>query len=40
MAFNVDRGCAEVQILKKWKWTNWVEYCDAILYVHIDIDKM
>ena len=30
MTFNVSRFCAELQILKKWKWPNWVEYCDEI----------
>ena len=36
MAFNVGRGCAEIQILKKWKCPNWVEYCDEILHTHWD----
>ena len=43
MSFFVARGFAELQILKKWKWTyllNWVEYCDEILYTHWYIDKM
>ena len=28
MTFNIGWGCAELQILKKWKWPNWVDYCD------------
>ena len=32
MAFNIGRGCAELQILKKWKRPNWVDYCDDILH--------
>ena len=31
MSFFIGRGFAELQILKKWKWSyllNWVEYCD------------
>ena len=27
MTFNIGRSCAELQILKKWKWLNWVDYC-------------
>ena len=34
MTFNIGRGCAELQILKKWKWPNWVYYCDKILHKH------
>ena len=34
MIFYVGRGCAELQILKKWKWQNWVDYCDEILHTH------
>ena len=34
MAFNIGRGCAELQILKKWKWPNWVDYCDETLHTH------
>ena len=34
MKFNIGRGCAELQILKKWKWPNWVNYCDETLHVH------
>ena len=34
MTFNIGRGCAELQILKKWKWPNWVDYCDKILHTH------
>ena len=26
MTFNIGRGCAELQILKKWKWPNWVSF--------------
>ena len=35
MTFITDRGFAELQILKKWKWPyflNPVEYCDEILH--------
>ena len=35
MAFLIDRGFAERQILKKWKWPyllNWVEYFDKRLH--------
>ena len=32
MTVNVDRGYAELQILKKWKWLNWVRYGDEILH--------
>ena len=39
MTFNIGRGCAELQILKKWKWPNWLaivmNFC-----MHIDIDKI
>ena len=38
MIFDIGRGYAELQILKKWKWPNWVAYWDETL--HIDIDKM
>ena len=24
MTFDIGRGCPELQILKKWKWPNWV----------------
>ena len=37
MSFFVGLGFAELQILKKWKWSyllNWVEYCDEILQTH------
>ena len=34
MTFNVGRRCAELQILKKWKWPNWMECCDEILHTH------
>ena len=34
MTFNIGRGGAELQILKKWKWPNWVDYCDETLYTH------
>ena len=34
MTFNIGRGCAELQILKKWKWPNWVDYCDKTLHTH------
>ena len=39
MKFNIGRGCAELQILKKWKWPNWVTIVMK-LCIHIDIDKM
>ena len=42
MTFNIGRGCAELQILKKKKnengrteWTIVMKLC-----IHIDIDKM
>ena len=34
MTFNIGRGCAELQFLKKWKWPNWVYYCDETLDTH------
>ena len=34
MTFNICRGCAELQILKKWKWPNCVDYCDETLHTH------
>ena len=34
MTFNIGRDCAEFQILKKWKWPNWVDYCDETLHTH------
>ena len=34
MTFKIGRGCAELQILKKWKWPNRVDYCDEILHTH------
>ena len=34
MTFNFGRGCAELQILKKWKWPNWVDYCGETLHTH------
>ena len=34
MTFNIGRGCAKLQILKKWKWLNWVDYCDETLRRH------
>ena len=34
MTFNIGRGCAELQILKKWIWPNWVDYCDETLHTH------
>ena len=40
MTFNIGQGCAELQILKKWKWLDWVDCCDETLHIHIDIDKM
>ena len=34
MTFNIGRGCAELQILKKWKWPNWADCCDETLHTH------
>ena len=34
MTFNIGRGRAELQILKKWKWSNWVDYSDETLHTH------
>ena len=34
MTFNIGRGCAELQILKKWKWPNWVDCYDEPLHTH------
>ena len=44
MTFNIGQGRAELQILKKWKWPNWVtilmklcthiDYFDETLYIH------
>ena len=34
MTFNIGRGCAELQILKNWKWPNWVDFCDETLHTH------
>ena len=28
------RGCVELQILKKWKWPNWVDCCDETLHTY------
>ena len=32
MTFNIGRGCADLQILKKWKWLNSVDCCDETLH--------
>ena len=34
MTFYIGRGCVELQILKKWKWPNWVDFCDETLHTH------
>ena len=34
MTFNIGRGYAQLQILKKWKWPNRVDYCDETLHTH------
>ena len=34
MTFNIGRGCDELQILKKWKWPNWVGYCNETLHTY------
>ena len=34
MTSDMGRGWAELQILKKWKWPNWVDYCDEISHTH------
>ena len=34
MTFNIGRGYADLQILKKWKWPKWVDYCDETLHTH------
>ena len=37
MTFLMGRSFAELQILKKWKWSNllnWVEYYDENLHTH------
>ena len=34
MTSNICGGCAVLQILKKWKWPNWVDYCDKALHTH------
>ena len=34
MTFNIGWGCAELQILKKWKWPNWVDCCDETLHTY------
>ena len=34
MTFNIGRGCAELQIMKKWTWPNWMDYCDITLHTH------
>ena len=34
MTLNIGRDCAELQILKKWKWPIWVDYCDETLHTH------
>ena len=35
MTFNIGRGCAKLQFLEKWKWPNWVDYCDETAYTLI-----
>ena len=34
MTFNIGRGFADLQILRKWKWPNWVDYCNETLHTH------
>ena len=34
MTFNIGRGCTELEILKKWKWPNWVDCCDETLHTY------
>ena len=34
LIFNIGRGCAELQILKKWKWPNWVDFCAGTLHTN------
>ena len=34
MTFFIGRGFAKLQILKKWKWPNWVDYYDETLHTH------
>ena len=34
MTFNIGRGCAELQILDKYKWPNWVDNCDETLHTY------
>ena len=42
MTFFMGRGFAELQILKKWKWSlSWTEWNIMMKFcIHIDIDMM
>ena len=35
MTFSIGHGCAELQILKKWKRPNWVDSCDETLHTQL-----
>ena len=39
MIFIIGRDCAELQILKKWKWPNLVEYCDETLHTQLILTR-
>ena len=39
MTFSIGRGCAELQILKKWKWPNWVDYCNETLHTQLILTR-
>ena len=39
MTFNIGRGSAELQILKKWKWQNWVDNCDETLHTQLILTR-
>ena len=32
LTFNIVWGCAELKMLKKWKWPNWVDSCNETLH--------
>ena len=39
MTFNIGRGCAKLQILKTWKWPNWVDCCDETLHTQLILTR-
>ena len=39
MTFNISWGCAKLQILKKWKWPNWLDCCDGTLHTQFILTR-